>query len=153
MTLPTEPIGSVARPPALQAAMVAAAHGRIGPDALEAAFDEAVADTLSRVEATGLNHCASLGMKCTRESGRDGIRPRRILEGPHGVNHSLLCIKAMEFHTQDLIARFAFPWCPGAPVAVCQFCLIPRGNTQTSNGFCCGCHGTELLIGLLHRGG
>jgi 5-methyltetrahydropteroyltriglutamate--homocysteine methyltransferase len=53
MTLPTEPIGSIPRPPALQAAMAAAADGRIGPDALEAAFDEAVGDTLSRFEGTG----------------------------------------------------------------------------------------------------
>ena len=53
MTLPTEPIGSIPRPPALQAAMVAAADGLIEPDVLAAAFDEAVADTLSRFEATG----------------------------------------------------------------------------------------------------
>lgn len=53
MTLPTEPIGSIPRPPALQDAMAAAADGRIGAEALEASFDEAVRDTLARFEATG----------------------------------------------------------------------------------------------------
>lgn len=37
MALPTEPIGSIPRPPALQDAMAAAADGRIGAEALEAA--------------------------------------------------------------------------------------------------------------------
>lgn len=53
MTLPTEPIGSIPRPPALQDGMQAAAAAQIGPDDLEALFDEAVADTVQRFEATG----------------------------------------------------------------------------------------------------
>ena len=46
MTLPTEPIGSIPRPPDLQAAMQAAADGRIADDELAARFDAAVVDTL-----------------------------------------------------------------------------------------------------------
>ena len=53
MTLPTEPIGSIPRPQALQEGMQAAAHGAISPDALEALYDDAVSDTLRRFEATG----------------------------------------------------------------------------------------------------
>ena len=53
MTIPTEPIGSIPRSPELQAAMAAAAEGRLAPETLEARFDEAVRDTLARFEATG----------------------------------------------------------------------------------------------------
>jgi len=53
MTLPTEPIGSIPRPPALQAGMQAAAEGRITPEQLEVLFDDAVRDTLRRFEETG----------------------------------------------------------------------------------------------------
>lgn len=53
MTIPTEPIGSIPRPAGLQQAMAAAADGRVTPEALEAAFDDAVRDTLRRFEATG----------------------------------------------------------------------------------------------------
>ncbi|MDP9467397.1 MAG: 5-methyltetrahydropteroyltriglutamate--homocysteine methyltransferase, partial [Chloroflexota bacterium] len=53
MTLPTEPIGSLPRSPALQEGMQAAAAGRISSEELEVLFDEAVRDTLRRFEATG----------------------------------------------------------------------------------------------------
>ncbi len=53
MTLPTEPIGSIPRPAALQQAMGAAEAGSISPEELAAQFDEAVRDTLTRMEATG----------------------------------------------------------------------------------------------------
>ncbi|HLO36780.1 MAG TPA: hypothetical protein VK194_11885, partial [Candidatus Deferrimicrobium sp.] len=53
MPLPTEPIGSIPRPRALLDGMEAAEAGRIGPDALEALFDDAVRDTLQRFEETG----------------------------------------------------------------------------------------------------
>lgn len=39
--LTTEPIGSLPRPPALQAAMAAHAAGTLPADALEAAFEDA----------------------------------------------------------------------------------------------------------------
>ncbi|MGZ4769831.1 MAG: cobalamin-independent methionine synthase II family protein [Ilumatobacteraceae bacterium] len=53
MMLPTEPIGSIPRPKALQDAMQAAAAGQISQGELAALFDDAVQDTLRRFEATG----------------------------------------------------------------------------------------------------
>jgi 5-methyltetrahydropteroyltriglutamate--homocysteine methyltransferase len=53
MTLPTEPIGSIPRPPELIHGMKAFGEGRIGADALEALFDAAVRDTIRRFEETG----------------------------------------------------------------------------------------------------
>ena len=53
MTLPTEPIGSIPRPQALQEGMQAAAAGHDPPEELDALFDDAVRDTLRRFEATG----------------------------------------------------------------------------------------------------
>ena len=53
MTLPTEPIGSIPRPQALQDGMQAAAAGRISQGELDALFDDAVQDTLRRFDETG----------------------------------------------------------------------------------------------------
>ncbi len=53
MTLPTEPIGSIPRPRALQDGMQAAAAGEISSETLEALFDDAVRDTVRRFEETG----------------------------------------------------------------------------------------------------
>jgi methionine synthase II (cobalamin-independent) len=53
MTLPTEPIGSIPRPKALQDGMRAAAAGEITSEQLDALFDDAVRDTLRRFEDTG----------------------------------------------------------------------------------------------------
>ena len=53
MPLPTEPIGSIPRPQALQEGMQAASAGTIPPETLAALFDDAVRDTLRRFEATG----------------------------------------------------------------------------------------------------
>ena len=53
MSLPTEPIGSIPRPRALQDGMGAAAAGEITAEQLDALYDDAVADTLRRFEATG----------------------------------------------------------------------------------------------------
>lgn len=53
MTLPTEPIGSIPRPQALQAGMQAAAAGELSQAELDALFDDAVDDTLRRFEETG----------------------------------------------------------------------------------------------------
>lgn len=51
--IPTEPIGSIPRPAELLAAMADHAAGRIGDDALAAAQDDAVRDTVRRLEAIG----------------------------------------------------------------------------------------------------
>ena len=53
MTIPTEPIGSVPRPPQLIEAMRAAAEGRVSEQELEAIREEALAQTISELEATG----------------------------------------------------------------------------------------------------
>ncbi len=53
MTLPTEPIGSIPRPPALIDGMGAAAAGTLSSEDLDALYDDAVRDTLRRFEATG----------------------------------------------------------------------------------------------------
>jgi methionine synthase II (cobalamin-independent) len=51
--IPTEPVGSLPRPQKLQDAYAAYDAGKIDKAALEVEQDEAVADTLSRYEATG----------------------------------------------------------------------------------------------------
>ncbi|MFF5210108.1 cobalamin-independent methionine synthase II family protein [Streptosporangium sp. NPDC000396] len=53
MGIPTEPIGSIPRPPALLAALVDHAAGRIDDAALAARQADAVADTIARLEQTG----------------------------------------------------------------------------------------------------
>jgi 5-methyltetrahydropteroyltriglutamate--homocysteine methyltransferase len=53
MTLPTEPIGSIPRPKALQDGMNASASGRISQGELDTLYDDAVRDTLRRFEETG----------------------------------------------------------------------------------------------------
>ena len=51
--IPTEPIGSIPRSDELVAAMQGAAEGTVSADQLEALFDEAVRDTIARMEAAG----------------------------------------------------------------------------------------------------
>lgn len=53
MILPTEPIGSFPRPPALLAAIADHAAGRIGQAALDAQYDDAVRDTIATLERLG----------------------------------------------------------------------------------------------------
>ncbi|GII65275.1 5-methyltetrahydropteroyltriglutamate--homocysteine methyltransferase [Sphaerisporangium krabiense] len=53
MGIPTEPIGSIPRPPALLAALSAHASGEIDDAELAARQDEAVADTIHRLELAG----------------------------------------------------------------------------------------------------
>lgn len=53
MTLPTEPIGSIPRPPELVEGMKAFAAGRLGGEKLETLFDAALRDTIRRFEETG----------------------------------------------------------------------------------------------------
>jgi len=51
--LPTEPIGSIPRPPELIAGMAAAGRGELSADALSALVEDALQDTIRRFEATG----------------------------------------------------------------------------------------------------
>ena len=53
MTIPTEPIGSIPRPPGLLAAMAGHERGEISDAALAATQDEAIRDTIRRLEDTG----------------------------------------------------------------------------------------------------
>jgi 5-methyltetrahydropteroyltriglutamate--homocysteine methyltransferase len=51
--IPTEPIGSIPRPPELLEGVQEAAEGRISREELEALYVKAVQDTIARLEATG----------------------------------------------------------------------------------------------------
>ena len=53
MSIPTEPIGSIPRPPELIDGMQAFAAGRISKESLDELFDDAVRDTIAQFEATG----------------------------------------------------------------------------------------------------
>ena len=53
MSLPTEPIGSIPRPPELIEGMKAFASGSLSPDRMESLFDSAVRDTIRLFEETG----------------------------------------------------------------------------------------------------
>ena len=53
MSIPTEPIGSIPRSPELLQSIQGHAAGRITAEELEAAYEEAVSDTVLRLEATG----------------------------------------------------------------------------------------------------
>lgn len=53
MPIPTEPIGSIPRPPELIDAMGQAAAGTLSPTALQPLYDRAIRDTIKRFEATG----------------------------------------------------------------------------------------------------
>lgn len=53
MAIPTEPIGSIPRPRALLEAIAAVAAGKASKMALDAAYDDAIRDTIQRFERTG----------------------------------------------------------------------------------------------------
>jgi 5-methyltetrahydropteroyltriglutamate--homocysteine methyltransferase len=53
MPIPTEPIGSIPRPPELVEGLRQVAAGRMAPDALNPLYERAVRDTIQRFEATG----------------------------------------------------------------------------------------------------
>ena len=53
MAIPTEPIGSVPRPPQLLQALASFQVGKSAREALEGAYSEALRDTIDRLEQTG----------------------------------------------------------------------------------------------------
>src|SRR5947207_14275769 len=53
MPIPTEPIGSIPRPPELVEAMRQLASGRISTDTVRPLYERAIRDTMRRFEATG----------------------------------------------------------------------------------------------------
>jgi len=92
MALQTEPVGSVPRSPELQLAMQQFAGGSIDGATMEAAFDEAVSDTLKRFEATG-SPILSDGEQCKSSfatylmDGLDNLAPDGV-EIPFEDGHS-----------------------------------------------------------------
>ena len=53
MAIPTEPIGSIPRPASLLQAMVAFQAGRLGSAEMDAAYADAIRDTIQQLELTG----------------------------------------------------------------------------------------------------
>ncbi len=53
MAIPTEPIGSIPRPPELIEAITSFHQGKLAPEELESAYDAALRDTIGRLEQTG----------------------------------------------------------------------------------------------------
>ena len=53
MSIPTEPIGSIPRPPALIEGMRKFGAGGVSRDELDSLLDAAIIDTIQRFEATG----------------------------------------------------------------------------------------------------
>ena len=53
MPIPTEPIGSIPRPPELIAAVTEFAAGKISREQLRSGYEQAIRDTVRRFEATG----------------------------------------------------------------------------------------------------
>lgn len=53
MSIPTEPIGSIPRPPELMAGIRELSTGRISREELEALYERAIRDTIQRLEETG----------------------------------------------------------------------------------------------------
>lgn len=53
MSIPTEPIGSIPRPPQLLACIRDFHDGRVSMETLQAEYDAALRDTVQRLEATG----------------------------------------------------------------------------------------------------
>src|SRR5437899_7582053 len=53
MPIPTEPIGSIPRPPELMAAVTEFAAGKISREQLRARSEQAIRETVRRFEATG----------------------------------------------------------------------------------------------------
>jgi 5-methyltetrahydropteroyltriglutamate--homocysteine methyltransferase len=53
MAIPTEPIGSIPRPPQLLQAITSFHAGKIAPDVLDNAYNEALCDTIDRLVQTG----------------------------------------------------------------------------------------------------
>ena len=121
MPIPTEPIGSIPRPPELLAAMRAHAAGQISDEQFHAAEEAALRDTITRLEATGspvitdgeqtkpsfatyplsgLENLAADGVTIPFADGHTRQLPR-LTRGPfrYGV-HAVTYLKAAQRHTR-----------------------------------------------------
>src|SRR5882757_9585586 len=121
MAIPTEPIGSIPRPQALLEAMVSFQTGKISQEALDHASNEALRDTIQRLEETGspiitdgeqtkpsfatyplssLENLAADGVTIPCADGHTRQLPR-LTRGPfrYGV-HAVTYLKAAERHAR-----------------------------------------------------
>jgi 5-methyltetrahydropteroyltriglutamate--homocysteine methyltransferase len=121
MAIPTEPIGSIPRPPLLIQAIASFQAGKIARDALDGAYSEALRDTIDRLEQTGspiltdgeqtkpsfatypltgLQNLASDGVVIPFADGHERQLPR-LTAGPfrYGI-HAESYLKAVRAYTQ-----------------------------------------------------
>jgi 5-methyltetrahydropteroyltriglutamate--homocysteine methyltransferase len=126
MSIPTEPIGSIPRPPELLAAMRAHAAGKLSDERLHAAEESALKDTIRRLEETGslvitdgeqtkpsfatyplvgLQNLASDGVTIPFADGHTRQLPR-LTQGPfhYGV-HAATYLKAAQRYTRRPIKQ------------------------------------------------
>jgi 5-methyltetrahydropteroyltriglutamate--homocysteine methyltransferase len=101
--IPTEPIGSVPRSDELLAAMAAAADGSLPQAELDALFDEAVRDTVKRMEATG-------SPVVTDGEQRKSSFATYPLEGLTSLDGSGVVIPFADGHTRQLPVITAGPF-------------------------------------------
>jgi 5-methyltetrahydropteroyltriglutamate--homocysteine methyltransferase len=95
MTIPTEPIGSIPRPPELLLAVRQLAAGRISQQTLEAEYEQAVRDTIERFEATG-------SPVITDGEQRKSSFATYPLEGLHSLAGDGVLIPFEDGHTRQL---------------------------------------------------
>jgi 5-methyltetrahydropteroyltriglutamate--homocysteine methyltransferase len=121
MAIPTEPIGSIPRPPQLIQAIASFQAGKIARDVLDGAYSEALRDTVDRLEQTGspiltdgeqtkpsfatypltgLQNLASDGVVIPFADGHERQLPR-LTAGPfrYGI-HAESYLKAVRAYTQ-----------------------------------------------------
>src|SRR5580698_7033663 len=119
MAIPTEQIGSIPRPPELLLAIASFQQGKLSSEALNTAYDAALSDTISRLEATGspvltdgeqtkpsfatypltgLENLAADGVTIPFADGHTRQLPR-LISGPfrYGV-HAVTYLKAAQQH-------------------------------------------------------
>ena len=103
MTIPTEPIGSIPRPPQLIDAMRGAAEGRVSEKELDAIREEALAETIAELEATGSPVITD----------GEQLKPSFVtypLEGLASLNGNGVVIPFADGHTRQLPALTAGPF-------------------------------------------
>lgn len=95
MAIPTEPIGSIPRPAELLRKIEGHAAGRVADDELETAYDEAVGDTVQRLEAAG-------SPVITDGEQRKSSFATYPLEGPTNLAPDGVVIPFKDGHTRQL---------------------------------------------------
>jgi 5-methyltetrahydropteroyltriglutamate--homocysteine methyltransferase len=113
MGLPTEPIGSIPRPPALLAGIAEHAAGHIGREALDTLFVEAVRDTIATLESLGspVIDGGAHAVQMDFTEGRLSIK----LDPSGGVLRSFVALinRVLDRFTDAERARIGVHTCPG----------------------------------------